>query len=185
MKNQIINYYKFSYGNFWDKTRNFIRAMGFNIGAFGQLLLIPTAVFAVIVNTVLYKISEFEYGFLIVIVLYLIVRIIVNLMYFFTKKGVYIFDNQMIVIKNGYCVQGGFYSFRGFKYTFHISQIKNIDVYGERVKLYAWEWLMYLPKNESYIMIELNDGRKFAFILENNNAFVDEINEIRESYSGE
>lgn len=185
MKNQIINYYKFSYGNFWDKTRNFIRAMGFNIGAFGQLLLIPTAVFAVIVNTVLYKISEFEYGFLIVIVLYLIVRIIVNLMYFFTKKGVYIFDNQMIVIKNGYCVQGGFYSLRGFKYRFRISQIANIGVYRERVKLCAWEWLMYLPKNESYIIIELNDGRKFAFILENNQAFIDRIKELQKISVGE
>lgn len=179
MKNEITDYYKFSYGDFAGKVRNFIRAMGFNIGAFGQLLLAPTALFAVIINTALYKISGFEYGFLIVAAIYLTVRIIVNLMYLFTKKGVYIFDDQNIVIKNGYCVQGGFYSLRGFKYRFRVSQIANIGVYRERVKLCAWEWLMYLPKNESYIIIELNDGRKFAFILENNQAFADRIKELQ------
>lgn len=41
---------------------------------------------------------------------------------------------------------------------------------------------MQIPKGKEYVLIELKNGRRYAFMLENNQGFVDKINEIRKPY---
>ena len=70
-------------------------------------------------------------------------------------------------------------------FLLNVSEIENINIYKDKIRFRIWENQMQIPKGKEYILIELKNKRKYAFMLENNQKFVNTINEIRNKYINE
>lgn len=182
MKNNLNHeYFKYSYGNFGNKILSFLLAIGCNNSFFVKSLVAPCLIIAFCIDFILYKISDFKYGFLIVIGIFLIFWTATNISYLFVKKGVFIYNDYEVLIKSGYFVT----EFINTKFRFNVSEIENINIYKDKIRFRIWENQMQIPKGKEYILIELKNKRKYAFMLENNQKFVNTINEIRNKYINE
>lgn len=173
-------FFNYSYGNLKNKILSFILAMGCNSTFIIKALLFPGLIIAYVADRIIYDKTSFEYGFLIIESIFVFIYIIIDLSYFFIKKGVYIYNNYKVIIKSGYYVT----EFINRKFSFYIFEIKSINIYNDKICFKIWENQMQIPKGEEYILIELKNNKRFAFMLENNQDFVDKINEIREIYNG-
>lgn len=130
MKNtDKVIFYKYSYPTIGNKIINLFLAASANAITITSRILPFYLVIALLIDKILYETIQFKHGFIACILIILFGWIIFNLLYVFTKKGVYIFDDNKIVIKNGCFVRGNFHSIRGIKYTFYTWQIKNINIY--------------------------------------------------------
>lgn len=96
----------------------------------------------------------------------------------FTSKGVIIKDNKIIISLN----HPTFYSMK-LKYTFQISDIKNIEYIDSREnhlnnlikQIPNRSKLEYISSYNDYIFVELINGESFAFSLDNNMEFFNRI----------
>lgn len=175
MKNEKdFIYYKFSYSTLKSRIVNFLVAITSNIIAFKYLFFI-FLIIGIIADRALYKAVGFKYGFLTYIAIFIVALLVLDLIYIFSKKGIYLYEDNKVVIKYGFFALSNFYNFSRFKYSFYTYQIKSIYVYSDKKDITAWESPMYLPKYEYFVIIELINYNRIALPLEDNLGFVDEI----------
>lgn len=177
-RNKNYEYFKYSYGSFGNRLLSFLLAAGCNNSFFVKTLLAPCLIIAFAVHEILYRKTDFKYGFLIVVGAFIVVWAAANISYLFIKKGIYIYNDYEVLIKSGYFVT----EFINTKFRFHVLEIENINIYKDKIRFSVWENQMQIPKGKEYILIELKNKRKYAFMLEDNQDFVDKINKIRKRY---
>lgn len=181
MKNKAdFKYYKFSYPTLENRIINFLVAISSNLIALRYLFFI-FAIIGIISDRVLYKAVGFKYGFLTYIAILIVLLLVLDLIYIFSKKGIYLYEDNRVVIKYGFFALSNFYSTRRFKHSFYIHQIRNIKVYSDKKGVTAWESPMYLSKYEYYVIIEFFNYDRIALPLEDNLGFVNEILERKNS----
>lgn len=181
MKNKDdFKYYKFSYPTLGNRIINFLVATSSNFIAWRYLFFI-FAIIGIISDRVLYKAVGFKYGFLTYIAILIVLLLVLDLIYIFSKKGIYLYEDNRVVIKYGFFALSNFYIFSRFKYSFYTYQIKSIYIYSDKKGVTAWESPMYLSKYEYYVIIELINCFRIALPLEDNLGFVNEILERKNS----
>lgn len=168
-------FYEYSYPTIGNKIINLLIAVSSNAIIVIQLVLPLYLAIALLIDEILYKTIEFKNGFITFTLFFIFGWFVLDLLYIFTKKGVYIYNDNKISIKNGYFVRGNFYSLKGIKYTFYTWQIKNINIYSDKGHFTAWETQMYIAKWQNYIVIELINNNRIAFAVEDPLGLVDEI----------
>ncbi len=100
MKNtDKVIFYKYSYPTIGNKIINLFLAASANAITITRRILPFYLVIALLIDKILYETIQFKHGFIACILIILFGWIIFNLLYVFTKKGVYIFDDNKIVIK--------------------------------------------------------------------------------------
>lgn len=181
MKNKVdFKYYKFSYPTLGNRIINFLVATSSNFIAWRYLFFI-FAIIGIISDRVLYKALGFKYGFVTYVLIFIVALMILDLIYIFSKNGIYLYEDDRIVIKYGFFALSNFYIFSRFKYSFYTYQIKGIYIYSDKKGVTAWESPMYLSKYEYYVIIEFFNYDRIALPLEDNLGFVNEILERKNS----
>lgn len=173
-------FYKFSYPTLGNRIINYLVAICSNLIALRYLFFI-FLILGIISDRVLYKAIGFRYGFLTYILIFIVVLLLLDLIYIFSKKGIYLYEDNRVVIKFGFFALSNYYIFSRFKYNFYTYQIKSIYVYNDKKGITAWESPMYLSKHNSYVIIEFIDYNRIAIPLEDNLGFVNEIFERKNS----
>lgn len=175
MKNKAdFKYYKFSYPTLGNRIINFLVATSSNLIAWRYLFYAYLSI-GFISDRVLYKALGFRYGFVTYVLIFIVALMILDLIYIFSKNGIYLHEDDRIVIKYGFFALSNFYSTRRFKHSFYIHQIRNIKVYSDKKGVKAWECPLYLSKFEYYVIIEFIDNSRIALPLEDSFGFVNEI----------
>lgn len=181
MKNKAdFKYYKFSYPTLGNRIINFLVATSSNFIAWRYLFFI-FAIIGIISDRVLYKALGFRYGFVTYVLIFIVALMILDLIYIFSKNGIYLYEDDRLVIKYGFFALSNFYIFSRFKYSFYTYQIKGIYIYSDKKGVTAWESPMYLSKYEYYVIIEFFNYDRIALPLEDNLGFVNEILERKNS----
>lgn len=181
MKNKAdFKYYKFSYSTLGNRIINFLVATSSNLIAWRYLFFI-FAIIGIISDRVLYKALGFRYGFVTYVLIFIVALMILDLIYIFSKNGIYLYEDDRLVIKYGFFALSNFYIFSRFKYSFYTYQIKGIYIYSDKKGVTAWESPMYLSKYEYYVIIEFFNYDRIALPLEDNLGFVNEILERKNS----
>lgn len=172
MKNKAdFKYYKFSYPTLGNRIINFLVATISNLIAWRYLFFI-FAIIGIISDRVLYKALGFRYGFVTYVLIFIVALMILDLIYIFSKNGIYLYEDDRIVINYGFFALSNFYIFSRFKYSFYTYQIKGIYIYSDKKGVTAWESPMYLSKYEYYVIIEFFNYDRIALPLEDNLGFV-------------
>lgn len=106
MKNKAdFKYYKFSYSTLGNRIINFLVATSSNLIAWRYLFFI-FAIIGIISDRVLYKAVGFKYGFLTYIAILIVLLLVLDLIYIFSKNGIYLYEDNRIVIKYGFfCIK--------------------------------------------------------------------------------
>lgn len=130
-------YYKYSFPTIRSTIINFINALVSNINAIKYFVAVMF-VLGFIIHKFIYDLSGFKYWLLVLVSVCVIAIIIFIIIYIFTKKGVYIYDDNQIVMKNGFFASSNYYNFSRFKYSFYTWQIKNIEILSLSKKYSAW-----------------------------------------------
>ena len=177
MKN--ATYYPFEEFGFGSRLINFLVAVFSNGLAAFYICLPILALFLLFIDDLLFKLFGFRYGFLICAAVFLILWSAFNLCYIFSKKGVYITNDRRIIINNGFFANCKFYNFNRFKYSFGVLYIKKADIGYKSFSMNAWEIERFIPNKSDFVVIELVNGRRVAFALEDNFEFVEEIEKIK------
>lgn len=167
-------YYKFSYSTLKSRIVNFLVAVSNNIEALKTWFFI-FLIIGIISDMVLYKVIGFRYGFLIYIAIFIAALLVLDLIYIFSKKGIYLYNDNKVVIKYGFFALSKYYNMTRFKYSFYTYQIKSIYVYSDKKDITDRESPMYLPKYEYFVLIVFSNYNRIAIPLEDNLGFVDEI----------
>lgn len=181
MKNKAdFKYYKFSYSTLGNRIINFLVATSSNLIAWRYLFYAYLSI-GFISDRLLYKTLGFRYGFVTYVLIFIVALMILDLIYIFSKKGIYLYEDDRIVINYGFFALSNFYIFSRFKYSFYTYQIKGIYIYSDKKGVTAWESPMYLSKYEYYVIIEFFNYDRIALPLEDNLGFVNEILERKNS----
>lgn len=128
--NNDYEYFKYSYGNFGNRILSFLLAIGCNSSFFVRTLVAPCFIIAFVVNEILYRKSDFKYGFLIVVGIFIIIWVATNISYLFVKKGVFIYNDYEVLIKSGYFVT----ELINTKFRFNVLEIKTINIYSDKIR---------------------------------------------------
>lgn len=173
-------FYKFSYPTLGNRIINYLVAICSNLIALRYLFFI-FLIIGIISDRVLYKALGFRYGFVTYVLIFIVALMILDLIYIFSKNGIYLYEDNRIVIKYGFFALSNFYSTRRFKHSFYIHQIRNIKVYSDKKGVTARESPMYLSKYEYYVIIEFFNYDRIALPLEDSFGFLNEILERKNS----
>lgn len=176
--NDNIKFYAFEQYNFGIKILNFLCAFVTNLRV-SLVMCIPVfVIFLLIIDDPLNNIFGFNISFLLCIFIFIALWTALNCIYIFTKKGVYIYNGNIIEIKNGYFANFNFLNFKRFKYTFYAKDIKNIDIDNRFSRINAWESAFFIPNKKDYVILELTGQYRILFSVEDNFEFVNEIETI-------
>lgn len=177
MKN--AKFYAFENFGFGSRLLNFLNAVVSNALAAVYMCLPVFALFLLFLDDLLYKLFGFQYGVLLCAVVFLILWSAFNLNYLFSKKGVYITDDRKVIVNNGFFANCKFYNFNRIRYSFGILYIKKVEIGFKSFGMNAWEIDRFIPNKKDFVMIELVNGRRIAFALEDNFGFVEEIETLK------
>lgn len=179
--------YKFKYCSFREKMVegiSFVNSFIYYCFWFCGIIMFFCKVF---INNIKLNINEADLYF--AIWLYgFILSILVSVICAFTTKGVCIIDDKIIISLN----HPTFYSIK-IKHTFQISDIKNIEYISSTDNQLSnlinqvpnRSKLEYISKYNDYIFVELNNGEKYAFSIEDNIDFFNRITHKIEGQSGD
>lgn len=102
MKNKAdFKYYKFSYPTLGNRIINFLVATSSNLIAWRYLFYAYLSI-GFISDRVLYKALGFRYGFVTYVLIFIVALMILDLIYIFSKNGIYLYEDDRIVIKYGF-----------------------------------------------------------------------------------
>lgn len=181
MKNKDdFKYYKFSYPTLGNRIINFLVAISSNLIALRYSFFI-FLIIGIISDRVLYKAIGFRYGFVTYVLIFIVALLVLDLIYIFSKKGIYLYKDNRVVVKYGFFALSNYYNTRRFKYSFYTYQIKSIYIYSDKKGVADLESPMYLSKHKYYVIIELINCFRIALPLEDNLGFVNEILERKNS----
>lgn len=173
MKKKNYIFFKYKFSNKHHKFKYYLYGL---IGNFGFIMFsIPfiLAVFYIIDSLISKHIKDFNVyvGLPIVCITYLFIQ---NTAFLFSKdKGVYLYDDGTILIKNRCFYNSGFYK-TNTKYKLDVRDIIFASVLNDNEKRHRYSQ-MPLTKNTEYVFICDELKGYFAFILEDNEAFVNEL----------
>lgn len=102
MKNKDdFKYYKFSYPTLGNRIINFLVAISSNLIALRYSFFI-FLIIGIISDRVLYKAIGFRYGFVTYVLIFIVALLVLDLIYIFSKKGIYLYKDNRVVVKYGF-----------------------------------------------------------------------------------
>lgn len=175
MKKKNYIFYEYSFCSRKHKFLYYLGGLASN-SHFVLFLLLPCTLLACrIADEFIGKyLNNFNIYILVPIVCLAAIFILDNAFLFSKDKGVYLFDDGTVLIKNR-CT----YNFRHYdthtRYKFEVRDILSVDLLNKKSSFGTHYSQMPIPKYEDYISLRVELKGSFAFILEDNEAFVNEL----------
>lgn len=175
MKKQDHLYYKFGFYNGWHKFSYYINCLAGNSN-FVLCFVGPLSfLFCYVVdNSGIFNFKEFNIYILAPIVTVFTI-ILLDLMFLFSRdKGVHLYDDGTVKIKNR-CVYCDLRHFAPMTHKFEVRDIVSVAILDDKHFVRTGDAQMPIWNNIDYVMLIVELKGKIAFILDNNEAFVNEI----------
>lgn len=174
-----FKFYAFEQYNFGIRFLNFLNAIFTNFRA-AFMMCIPVLAAGYGFHNLLYSKFGFEYGFWISVLIYFIVKTILDLIYIFVRKGVYLYSDGTIVIQNGYFANFRFLGFSHLRYSIQVKNLASIDIDNRYSRKKAWETAFLIPVKKDYIVLTPLNKYRTIFAVKDNFAFFEEIQKIQQ-----
>lgn len=177
MKKKNKNYTFYKYG-FYSRRHKFFYYLGglSSNSHFVLFLMLPcTLITCCIADKLIGKyINDFNIYILVPIICLATIFILDTAFLFSKDKGVYLYDDGTVLIKNR-CIYNFQYHDINLNHKFEVIDILSVAILNEKGFFGAGDNQMPIPKHEEYILLKVELKGTFAFILEDNEGFVNEL----------
>lgn len=175
MKKKNYIFYEYGFCSRRHKFSYYLGGLASN-SHFVLFLLLPCTLLACrIADKLIGKyLNDFNIYILVPIVCLAVIFILDTAFLFSKDKGVYLYDDGTVLIKNR-CIYNFQYHDTNLNHKFEVIDILSVAILNEKGFFGAGDNQMPIPKHEEYILLKVELKGTFAFILEDNNAFVNEL----------